>query len=124
VALPNQESKPRRLGPWLPRKPTKTGRQRFVQIDDRLWLAILGTRLPHVAEKVLWAIALKELTQFRSDDPVPISIDELCEVTGFAPAGVYRAVKLLEKLGILNRISGGGRKHKNSYWVSDPDVWW
>ncbi len=123
MALPPQESKPRRLGPWLPRKPTKTGRQRFVQIEDRLWLAILGTRLSHVAFAVLWAIALKGLTLYRRDDPVSIGIAELCAVTGFGSSGVYLALKQLEALHIIERLSGGGRKQKNSYWVNDPEDW-
>jgi len=88
-----------------------------------MWLAILGARLSYVAYAVLWAIVLKELTQFRRDDPVPIGITELCQVTGFKEVGVYRALKQLEARGMIDRLSGGGRHQKNSYWVNDPDQW-
>ena len=113
---------------WVPRKLTKRGQRRFVQIEDRLWLAILNTRLSsYVAFKVLLAVVLKDLSHYRrpdaADDPVPIGIEELSAVTGFEQRRIYEALKQLEKLHIIDRSRGGGRKQKNSYWVNPPEDW-
>jgi len=108
---------------WLPRKLTKKGQQHFVRLEDSLWLAILGARLAPVEFKVLWTIVLRDLARYRRDDPVQIGVEELCVMTGFTAPAVHRALKVLEERGIIDRDSGGGRHHKNSYWVNDPEQW-
>jgi hypothetical protein len=121
------------LGPWLPRKRTRKGRLPFVMLDDWLMLALLdaGKRVSPAAYAVLWAITWKVLSQFHKVDvaideldAVAISVDELCQVTGFTEAAVYRALKRLEDCKVITRVaSGGGRGQKNFYGIHNPEAW-
>ena len=113
--------------PWQPREPNRDGREKFALYEDRLWLAIAYLRLPPVEKELLWIISHKQLTEYhRKGEPVPptsIGIEELCQVTGFSQRAIFAAVKKLDARHIVERSSGGGQKHKNSYLVYDPEDW-
>ena len=125
--VPLRKAKPRPPPPvWLPRKPTKTGRERFVQIEDRLVLAIFNAKLPPAAFSLLWAITFRQLSQYHRDgeiEMVPIGLDELCAVTAYKKTVVCEALNKLEERHIIERTSGGGRHLRTGYLVADPEDW-
>ena len=135
MAVPRQESKPPDylLGPWRAR-PRFKGRERFVLVEDPLWLSLLYLRrsLSPVAWAVLWAIVMKQLTEHHKGRPVPIEeldvsaevgFDELAEVLGCSRRAVIYALDQLEALNIIRRVPGGGGRLKSAYWVLSPDEW-
>jgi hypothetical protein len=112
---------------WLPRKPTKTGQERFVQLGDRLVLTILHAGLRHVELAALLAILWRQRSAYQyKEQPqalVEIGIDELCAETGFRSSAVLAALSKLEARGIIGREMGGGRHLRSSYRVTDPAKW-
>jgi hypothetical protein len=117
-------------GAWFPRPPQKRGRHagepRFATVEDRLALAMMACRFAHAATwPLMWAILWRRQSEkyFDLDQPVPISVDELIQATGYSHASVHRGLAELRARGMLTVQSGGGRHHKSAFRLTDVDQW-
>ncbi len=127
-----ERKRPRRLleelrGPWLVRRPVKrTGAPRFVMTEDLPALAMMRCAFAHAATwPVMWAIFWRQQTQhpFDPDMPADISIEEIVAQTGYARSTVYLALGELTDRDMLVILSGGGRRRKSAYGLTDLERW-
>jgi hypothetical protein len=113
-------------GSWSVRKSKRVDRERFVKIADDVALMIMRCAFEHSATwAVFWAVFWKTqaATVVDKEAPADISITDLVDQTGYSRPSIFRGLAELKDRGMVAVVSGGGRRHKSAFWLTDPGEW-